>query len=99
MNTVHLLISGLVQGVGFRHFVRAKANELGLVGWVKNTENPSTGSGQAVEVLVQGPKEQLEKLIEYCRKGPMLSEVKDVSIDWQESPPVGGTEFSSFEIK
>ncbi len=89
MNTIHIVISGLVQGVGFRHFVRSKARELGLVGWVSNTENGM------VEVIAEGEKEKIEKIILLCQEGPMLSEVKDVSLDWQE--PTG--KFSSFEIK
>ncbi len=93
MNTVHLMISGLVQGVGFRHFVRSKARELGLVGWVSNTENGM------VEVIAEGEKEKIKKIILLCRKGPMLSEVKDISVQWQESPPASGGEFSSFEIR
>lgn len=93
MSRVHLMISGFVQGVGFRHFVRNKAQELGVTGWVSNTSNGM------VELMAEGEKEKLEELIKSCKEGPMLSEVKDVSIDWQESPPASGAEFSSFEIK
>lgn len=92
---IHLLISGFVQGVGFRHFVRGKARELGLVGWVRNADNPSTGSGQAVEVVAEGEKEKLEQLIKLCQEGPILSEVKDINIQWQE----GTGEFDEFEIR
>lgn len=91
-----------MQGVGFRHFVRNKAQELGVTGWVRNVENlPSSKDyGEAmVEVIAEGEKEKLEELIKLCQQGPMLSEVKNVSIDWQESPPASGAEFSSFEIK
>lgn len=74
----HLVISGYVQGVGFRQFVRRTAKKLGLNGWVCNIENGK------VEVLFQGEKEIIEKAIEESRKGPFLSEVKDIEVKWIE---------------
>lgn len=72
MICVHLTISGFVQGVGFRYFVKGKANELGLAGWVKNT------SDGKVEVLAQGDEGKVKKLVEECRKGPFLAKVSNV---------------------
>lgn len=95
MNRVQIIISGFVQGVGFRHFVRAKARELGLAGWVKNLPAQAGTENGMVEVLVEGEKEKLEKLIKLCKEGPMLSEVKDVSIEWQKETG----KFNEFEIK
>lgn len=89
MKCVHLLISGFVQGVGFRHGTKRKAEELGLSGWVRNTQN------NMVEVTAEGPKEKLEKLIEWCNKGPWLAEIERVNVVWEEATG----EFSSFEIK
>lgn len=88
MQRAHVVISGFVQGVGFRHFVRNKAIELGLTGWVQNTPD------NRVEALFSGSKEKIEEMISLCRKGPFLSEVKDVLVEWKEAKE----EFKSFEI-
>lgn len=76
---VHVIISGMVQGVGFRQFVRSNAKKLGLLGWVKNTED------NKVEAVFSGEKETIEKMLLICRKGPFMSEVKDVSVIWEVS--------------
>lgn len=78
MKRAHIFISGFVQGVGFRHFVKRKAQEIGLTGWVKNLPDGR------VEVVFQGPKEKIEEIIILCRKGPFLSEVEDVEVEWEE---------------
>lgn len=78
MQQVHLLISGKVQGVWYRVFVKENARELGLTGWVRNTDEG------AVESVVQGEKAAIEQLIAHCRQGPKLAEVKDIDIVWEE---------------
>lgn len=78
----HVFISGFVQGIGFRHFIKSKAQELKLTGWVKNLPDGR------VEVLFQGPEEKIEKAIKECDKGPFLSEVKDIVVDWENSKVV-----------
>lgn len=75
---VHLVISGDVHGVGFRHFVRQKALEHNLTGWVRNT--PEGG----VEVVAEGEEDKLSNLIDVCRTGPLLAVVKDITLEWQE---------------
>jgi acylphosphatase len=82
-----IYISGIVQGVGFRWFVKSNAKRRGLTGWVKNT------NGDRVEALVQGPKEMIKKLIKLCEKGPFLSQVKSVQVEWE--PEI--EHFESFE--
>ena len=72
----HIFVSGSVQGIGFRYFVKSNARRLGLKGWVKNTNDGG------VEVLAQGLKEEIEKLIKICEKGPFLAEVKSVQVQW-----------------
>jgi acylphosphatase len=89
MLTAHVFISGFVQGVGFRRFVRHHALKLGLTGWVKNL------SDNRVEAVFQGAKEQLEEMISICEKGAFLSEVKDVVVDWGDK---SAGNFNSFEI-
>lgn len=70
---LHLLISGLVTGVGFRHFVAQNARKLGVNGWVKNTSDK-------VEIVLEGEKEKLENMLAICREGPAGSWVKEVKI-------------------
>ncbi|OGH17671.1 MAG: acylphosphatase [Candidatus Levybacteria bacterium RIFCSPHIGHO2_02_FULL_37_10] len=84
----HVVISGFVQGVGYRHFIRSNAQKLGLTGWVANVPDGK------VEVLFQGPKEKIEEVILLCRKGPFLAEVEDVDVEWEEIEE----SFSDFKI-
>lgn len=72
----HVFISGFVQGVGFRHFIRKEAGKLGL--WV-SVQNLPDGR---VEALLEGEKENIDKMIALCRKGPFLAEVEDVVVEW-----------------
>lgn len=83
-----VFISGFVQGVGFRQFVKRSALKLGLTGWVKNLPD------NRVEALFQGPKETIEKAISVCKKGPFLSEVKDIVVEWEDS---SAENFKTFE--
>lgn len=84
-----VFILGFVQGVGFRQFIKHHALKLGLTGWVKNLPD------NRVEALFLGSKENIEKIISICRKGPFLSEVKDLVAEWED----GSTEtYNSFEI-
>lgn len=86
--TANIFISGFVQGVGFRQFIKKEAQKLGLSGYVKN--NPDN----RVEVMAQGSKEQIEKLIKHSEKGPFLSEVKNVAVEWVNLDEV----YKDFEI-
>lgn len=61
---VHLLISGKVQGVGYRAFVASQAEALDLDGWVRNRQDG------AVEAVLAGDAEDVDELLEACRKGP-----------------------------
>jgi acylphosphatase len=76
MSTVHCVISGRVQGVGFRFFVENEARSLGLCGWVRNLR-----AGQ-VEVKASGPEESLRLLLRRLDEGPVLSRVTGLEIDW-----------------
>jgi acylphosphatase len=64
MHAKRLLVSGIVQGVGFRYFVRRAARALGLRGWVRNLRDGR------VEAIAAGPEDALRQLIEQVRSGP-----------------------------
>jgi acylphosphatase len=72
MPAIHLKVVGRVQGVGFRWFVRERAEELGVSGWVKNT---STGD---VEVAASGEEAKLALLEAAVRRGPAAARVQRV---------------------
>lgn len=84
---IHVLITGSVQGIGFRQFVKSQANKLDIKGWVKNLPD------RRVEVILQGRTEDVDKMILLCRKGPFLAEVKDIKIEIMPDQ-----EFEAFEI-
>lgn len=88
MKKAHVFISGFVQGVGFRHFVRSKALDLRLTGWVRNLPDGR------VEAVFQGSKENIEEMIRLSRKGAFLSEIENVEVEWEEE----SKELTSFEI-
>jgi acylphosphatase len=73
---LHAFVYGWVQGVGFRYFVVHEALALGLRGY---TRNQSDGS---VEVLAQGTRPALERLLILLRKGPSAAEVSEVHTEW-----------------
>lgn len=73
---LHAVISGEVQGVGFRYFVQNRASDLNLTGWVRNLY-----SGE-VEVLAEGPRSQLDILLAELRNGPAHAHVDHVDFDW-----------------
>ena len=70
---VRLLVSGRVQGVGFRYWAVGEAKRLGLDGWVRNH------SDGTVEILAIGPAESLTRLAEACRRGPAFAKVVAVA--------------------
>jgi acylphosphatase len=84
----HVFIEGRVQGVGFRHFTRKTATSIGVNGWVRNLNDGR------VEAVFEGSEQQVEKLIEACKKGPPISNVTDIEVDWQP----GEDEFEQFKV-
>ncbi len=74
-----VLISGFVQGIGFRHFIKSKAQELRLKGFVGNLPDGK------VEAVFQGSKENIQKIISFCRKGPFLSNVENMEVKWEKT--------------
>jgi acylphosphatase len=75
MRTVRLIITGRVQGVGYRIWAERTAAGLGISGWVRNRHDGS------VELLATGADEAIAALIEACRQGPRAAVVADVAVD------------------
>ena len=86
---VHLKVNGRVQGVYFRASTVEEARRLRLTGWVMNCPDSS------VEVVAEGKREQLEKLVSWCRSGPPGARVREVRAEWEASKE----EFQGFFIK
>jgi acylphosphatase len=80
MKAKRLVISGRVQGVGFRDWMEEKANALGLSGWVRNCHNGS------VEALVAGETAAVEELLRLCRRGPLLAQVTLIVEEFVDPP-------------
>lgn len=78
MKQVHLFITGKVQGVGFRAYLKSKAKKLGLRGFVQNL------SDGRVEAVAQGDVDRLLVFIQDANKGSYISEVRDVAVKWEE---------------
>ncbi|MGH7742421.1 MAG: acylphosphatase [Candidatus Eiseniibacteriota bacterium] len=84
-----MVITGRVQGVGFRHFIWRRAQQLGVSGDVCNLP------GGAVEVRASGPVQALDQLLAFARHGPDSAQVSDVQIELQ-----GGGEYpAGFRIR
>lgn len=75
---VDIKVFGKVQGVFFRKSAKIKADELGVVGWVKNCDDG------LVEVMVQGEKKQVDQFIKWCKKGPPFANVERVEVEWRK---------------
>ena len=73
MASVHLTISGIVQGVGYRYWLSRRARERDLHGWVRNRRDGT------VEALVAGEEGAVDEFVELCRSGgppgAMISEL------------------------
>ena len=74
----HLIVSGRVQGVCFRAETRDAAARIGVCGWVRNQPDGT------VEAVAEGPKKNVEALIDWCRQGPPWSKVTHVAVDWED---------------
>ena len=68
-------VRGRVQGVGYRESCVHQATLLGVTGWVRNR-----GDG-SVEVLVQGSGDELERMVDWLRRGPAMARVDDVRVE------------------
>jgi len=82
-----LLITGIVQGVGFRYSMLARARLLGITGWVRNRRDGS------VEAMIRGDPEQIEAMLAWSHIGPVAAVVEDVMVESASG------EFQDFELR
>jgi acylphosphatase len=80
-----LVITGLVQGVGYRYGMVAAARRLGVTGWVRNRR------GGSVEATIAGDAEAVAAMLAWARHGPAGAEVSHVAVE------LGSGDFSTFE--
>ena len=86
---LHVFISGNVQGVGLRYFLRNKAMRMGINGFVRNLQDGR------VEAVFEGNDEGLQKVIEFCKRGTFISKVKNLDVKEESFR----NEFREFEIR
>ena len=87
MTARRAVVSGRVQGVGFRFFAERAAKKAGVLGWVRNLPDGR------VETVVEGSDDAVERYLSELRRGPLGSRVTDVAVE--DGP---GGNFDSFEI-
>jgi acylphosphatase len=90
MKRLHAIVSGKVQGVGFREFVRHEAASRGLGGWVRNGDD-----GRSLELVAEGDDRALDELLRRLYDGPRFAGID--SVDFNYSDAGGG--FSRFSVE
>ncbi len=85
----HVFVSGQVQGVSFRDATRQQAEQLGLNGWVRNTDD------NRVEAVFEGEPDAVSQIVEWCKSGPSSADVEDVSVENE----VSSGDLSGFEVR
>jgi len=85
---VEIIVTGFVQGVGFRYFVYRKATELNLIGYCKNLP-----SGEVL-TIAEGLRHDLEELVKYVKVGPMGAHVSRFTTEWLPATD----EFNKFDV-
>ena len=88
MDRAVIVVTGSVQGVGFRWYVLEAARALGLTGEVRNRTDG------AVVIEAEGAHDALDKLLEAAREGPVMANVGHVGVSWSE----GAAQFPDFRI-
>ena len=88
MGRARVVVSGRVQGVGYRQHAVEEAHRRGLTGWVRNLPDGR------VETLAEGDKDAVEALLAWCRHGPKAARVEEMKVSWE---PHRG-EFTGFRI-
>lgn len=89
MLRARLIVTGLVQGVGFRSYTRNNAKALGLNGFVRNRKDGR------LEVVVEGYEKQIDGLLELLHKGPFGAQVEGIQVIWEDPT----NEFKDFTVQ
>lgn len=85
--SVRLYINGTVQGVFFRAFIKEEAEKLNLKGFVRNLEDGR------IEVFLEGGVDEVQKMIDICKKGPKHSMIREVEVK-----PEAYQDFKEFKV-
>ncbi len=85
----HVFVSGRVQGVFFRSETQHEANRRNVSGWVRNLPD------RRVEAVFEGERDDVERLIEFCRRGPPGARVTGVQVRWERYTG----EFRGFRVR
>lgn len=88
LTRAHVLISGRVQGVGYRYSTVETATQLGLNGWVRNLPD------KRVEAMFEGKRAIVEQMVRWCHEGPPAALVETVKVEYMA--PLG---FQGFEVR
>ncbi|MGV3624482.1 MAG: acylphosphatase [Archangium sp.] len=89
LRRVHLVITGLVQGVSYRASTRDEATRLGVKGWVRNLANGD------VEAMAEADGAVVDRLITWCKRGPEEARVEEVKV----TEAAVDTPFTAFEVR
>ncbi|MBI3034410.1 acylphosphatase [Candidatus Woesearchaeota archaeon] len=89
MKRVSIILSGKVQGVFFRDFVRKEAEKLGIAGFVRNLQDGT------VQVVGEGDEDKLNIFIRECKRGPLLAFIKGAEVKLEKATG----EFEDFSIR
>ncbi|MGO4705069.1 acylphosphatase [Microvirga sp. 2MCAF38] len=87
--TLHVIIHGRVQGIGFRAWTHHQAELRGLRGWVRNRRDGT------VEAVFSGPEDAVDAMLSVCREGPDGSRVEKIDTDAVDD----GAFASRFEVR
>ncbi|MGA2142989.1 MAG: acylphosphatase [Brevinematales bacterium] len=90
LKKITAVISGRVQGVGFRYYIMQKAEMIGVKGWVMNT------SAGDVKTVAEGEESQINDFLLYIGKGPSGARIENIEYKIENT---GVSEFSGFDIR
>src|SRR5436853_821849 len=80
----HVIVYGFVQGVGFRFALERAARTRGVSGWVRNRPDGS------VEAVFEGEREDVDAVVDFCRRGPRGAEVERVEVERESAEGLAG---------
>ena len=86
---IHIFVTGRVQGVFFRQSARVMAIKNNVNGWVSNLDDGR------VEIVAEGEKQNIDKLVNWCKTGPANSRVDEFELSEENSTD----QFKNFEVK